>query len=123
MLLGAVQQRNWPLVAAVLVFGLVFGLRTFGRRIHPWFVSRRAGVALAAATAAAGAVLTPLVTGVPWSVELIGQAVTAAFAAMGVAAGWQSIRKGGTSERHAKKKPVTLAEPVKPAEPAKPVAL
>jgi len=100
----AVEQRNWPLVAALFVFAAVLALRTFGSRLHPWFDSRRAGVVLAVGAAGVGAVLAPLLAGAPWSWELLGGGVTAAFAAMGVVSGWRALRKGGTSESKAERR-------------------
>lgn len=100
VLISAVQEKNWPLAAGLLVLALVLFLRTVGARIHHWFESRRAAVVLACVAAAAGAIVTPLLAGVPWTWTLLGQAMTAALAAMGAVAGVRALRKGGTSMRH-----------------------
>lgn len=116
-LLDAIHARNWPLIASLVVFVLVLAARFFGPAIHPWFASRRAAVALAVGFAAAGAVVTPLLAGTPWSGALFGQAITAALAAMGLAGGAHALKRGGVSSKMERR-----VKPKSPAPPAPPTA-
>jgi hypothetical protein len=88
--LDAVNSKNYPLLAALGVVLAVWILRKYGGEKFPVLRTDRGGASLALLTSAAGAVVTALLSGTPFTWPLAGKALVTAFLAVG---GFSLVKK------------------------------
>lgn len=90
MFLSAAQTKNWQMLAALIVVGLVWGLRRFGGDFIPTLKTDRGGAALALAIGISGALVNALAVAAKPSLQLLVDGVTTGVMAAG---GWAVVRK------------------------------
>jgi hypothetical protein len=88
-LISAIQGRNWIVLVGVVLSLVIYGLRTWGGSIVPWFKTSRGGVALTLIVTIVGTLATVLAAGkFNWSSLIDALAV-----AMTTAGGYSMFRK------------------------------
>ena len=80
----AVQGRQWVLLVALLVVGLVAAARRFGVRWIPWLATKAGGIVLALVGGVAGTLALALGTGGAFSASLIVDGIVAGLTAAGL---------------------------------------
>lgn len=110
----AATAGDWKLAVAFGLVGIIWALRTYGRKILParaaqWFATDRGGLALAFITATLGGIVSGRVGGKPWTLSLIAQGATMAVTAVG---GWHTIQSALHPGDGGKVLPVTTPPPV-----------
>jgi hypothetical protein len=86
----AIGSRNWVLVAALAVLGVVWALRTWGARWVPWFGTDRGGAVLVLSMGILGAVSAELAAGKPPTLAVVVGGLSLGFTAAG---GWSVVRR------------------------------
>jgi hypothetical protein len=80
---NAVMTKNWALVAALAVVGLVFVARKYLAPKVPFLATGRGGALLVMVTSLAGAIANAVLAGAPFNVGLLLKAAGVAFTAAG----------------------------------------
>jgi hypothetical protein len=89
-LLDAIGSGNWRLVASLIVVGLVWLMRRFATRVHPWFGTDRGGVAVALLGGLLAVAAGELAAGRGFTVQTVANGISLAIAAAG---GWVMVRR------------------------------
>lgn len=89
-ILDAIGSGNWRLVAALIVVGLIWLMRRFATKIHPWFGTDRGGVAVALLGGLLAVAAGELAAGRHFTVQTVANGISFAVAAAG---GWVMVRR------------------------------
>jgi hypothetical protein len=89
-ILDAIGSGNWRLVAALIVVGLVWLMRRFATKIHPWFGTDRGGVAVALLGGLLAVAAGELAAGRHFTIQTVANGISLAVAAAG---GWVMVRR------------------------------
>lgn len=92
---AAVNSKNWALLAAAAVVGVVFVLRKVGAKVHPWFATPRGGVVLLAVGGTGSLLLAALSSGQSFSASLLLGCINTALAASGL---WSTVKNAAQTK-------------------------
>lgn len=90
LMLQAARDRNWAMLAALIVVAVVWAIRYLGEPVLPWLGTDKGGAVVSLVTAWAGAVVSALAAGQPVDMELFVSSLGVAATASG---GWTLAKK------------------------------
>lgn len=110
LVLKAVQDKNWAMLVAVALTGLVWAVRRYGGNTLPWLKTDRGGALLVLLLGIGGGIINALAAGAPLTPQLLLDGARVGLISAG---GYAVVRKLLFGE-----KPEPVPQPVPQVKPA-----